>query len=78
MELKFEIPIISVIPDSLCCILDSKAKDLGFHQQKFARLWIEKKEKIIWIQETGPIRGFSGTSGLVIILVATVGERLDN
>ena len=29
--LKFQIPFISGIPDSLSCIRDSKAKDLGFY-----------------------------------------------
>ena len=33
--LEFRIPIVSGIPDSLNCILDSKAQDSGFHKQKF-------------------------------------------
>ena len=37
VELKFRIPIVSGIPDSLNCILDSKALDSGFHKQKFPR-----------------------------------------
>ena len=45
MELKFQIPFISGIPDSLSCIRDSKAKDLGFYLQKFPSFWIEKKKK---------------------------------
>ena len=31
----FWILILSRIPDSLSCILDSKAKDSGFHKEKF-------------------------------------------
>ena len=33
--LEFRIPIVSRIPDSLSCILDSKAQDSGFHKQNF-------------------------------------------
>ena len=35
MELGFQIPIVSGIPDSLCCFLDSKAQDSGLHKQIF-------------------------------------------
>ena len=35
MELGFWIPIFSGIPDSLSCILDSKAQDSGFNEQTF-------------------------------------------
>ena len=35
VELRFWIPIVSGIPDSLSCIPDSKAQDYGFHKQKF-------------------------------------------
>ena len=35
MELGFRIPIVSEIPLSLCCILDSKAPDSGFRRQNF-------------------------------------------
>ena len=35
VELRFWIPIVSGIPDSLSCIPDSKAQDSGFHKQKF-------------------------------------------
>ena len=35
MELGFRIPIVSEIPRSLCCILDSKAPDSGFRRQNF-------------------------------------------
>ena len=35
MELGLWIPIVSGIPDSLSCIPDFKAQDLGFHKQKF-------------------------------------------
>ena len=31
----FWIPIVSGIPDSLCCIPGSKVQDSGFHKQKF-------------------------------------------
>ena len=64
-------------------ILDSKAKDLGFHQQKFPRSWIEKKRRNYLDSRDrfpylGLISGLQRTSGLVIFLVATVRERLDN
>ena len=42
LKLKFRIPIISGIPDSLNCILNSKAQDFGF------------QAKISWISESGP------------------------
>ena len=35
MELGFQIPIVSGIPDSLSCFLDSKANDSGLHKQIF-------------------------------------------
>ena len=35
VELGFRIPIVSGIPNSLNCSLDSKAQDSGFHRQKF-------------------------------------------
>jgi len=83
VELKFQIPFISGIPDSLSCILDSKAKDLGFHKQKFPRFWIEKKRKNYLDSRDrfpylGLISGLQRPSGLVIFLVATVCETLDN
>ena len=34
-NIGFRIPIVSGIPDSLCCIPDSKTQDSGFHKQKF-------------------------------------------
>lgn len=34
-ELGFWIPTVSGIPDSLSCIPDSKAQEIGFHKQKF-------------------------------------------
>ena len=37
MELGFWIPFLSGIPDSLSCILDSKAQDSGFNELKFPR-----------------------------------------
>ena len=33
VELGFRIPMVSEIPDSLSCFLDSKAQDSGFHKQ---------------------------------------------
>ena len=35
VEVRFGIPIVSWIPDSLICIPDSKAQDFRFHKQKF-------------------------------------------
>ena len=35
MVLEFRIPIVSRIPDSLSCILDSKTQDSGFHKPNF-------------------------------------------
>ena len=35
VELRFWIPIVSGIPNSLSCIPDSNAQDSGFHKQKF-------------------------------------------
>ena len=35
VELGFQIPIVSGIPDSLSCFLDSKAQDSGLHKQIF-------------------------------------------
>ena len=34
VEVRFGIPIVSWIPDSLICIPDSKAQDSRFHKQK--------------------------------------------
>ena len=34
-ELGFWIPIVSEIPDSLSCILDSEGQDFGFHKKIF-------------------------------------------
>ena len=33
-KFEFWIPIFSRVPDSLSCILDSKAQDCGFHKKK--------------------------------------------
>ena len=35
VEVRFGIPIVSWIPDSLICIPDSKAQDFRFHKQNF-------------------------------------------
>ena len=35
VEVRFGIPIVSWIPDSLICIPDSKAQVFSFHKQKF-------------------------------------------
>ena len=40
VELRFRIPVISGIPDSLSKISDSKAQDSGFHKQNFSEVWI--------------------------------------
>ena len=52
VELGFQIPIVSGIPDSYICIPDSKAQDSGFHQQKFPRFRIPHA-KISRIKEPG-------------------------
>ena len=41
VELGFWIPIVSEIPDSMSCILDSEAQDSGFHKQIFPDSGIE-------------------------------------
>ena len=62
MELGFQIPNISGIPDSLSCILDSKAQDSAFFQnlrfpesafkkQKFPRLRRDRKLAITILTE---------------------------
>ena len=51
VELGFWIPIVRRIPDSLSCILDSKAQDFGFHKQNFPRFRIARA-KISWIRES--------------------------
>ena len=51
VELGFWIPIVRGIPDSLSCILDSKAQDFGFHKQNFPRFRIPQA-KISWIPES--------------------------
>ena len=38
VKLRFWIPIVSGIPDSLSCIPYSKDQDFGFHKQKFPRI----------------------------------------
>ena len=40
VQLRFWIPVISGIPDSLSKISDSKAQDSGFHKQNFPGVWI--------------------------------------
>ena len=42
VELGLQITIASEIPDSLCCIPDSKAQDPGFHEKYFPNsgIWI--------------------------------------
>ena len=51
VELGFWIPIVRGIPDSLSCILDSKAQEFGFHKQNFPRFRIPQA-KISWIPES--------------------------
>ena len=34
-DLVFRIPIVSSIPESLSCILDSRTQDFGFYEQRF-------------------------------------------
>ena len=62
MELGFWIPILSGIPDSFSCILDSKALESGLNKQKFPDSECHKKRfpgfqislaKISWIPEFG-------------------------
>ena len=36
LDSRFQIPLVSGIPDSLSCILDSKAQDSWFYKQKFS------------------------------------------
>ena len=49
VELRFRIPIISGIPDSLSKISDSKAQDAGFNKQNFSKVWIpQAKISRIW------------------------------
>ena len=40
----FRIPIISGIPDSWSCILDSKAQDSTFYKLKFPGFWLHKQK----------------------------------
>ena len=39
LELGFRISIVHRIPDSLSWVADSKARDSGFHYQKFPGFW---------------------------------------
>jgi len=54
VELGFWIPIVSGIPDSFSCILDSKPQDCGFHNQNFPGFQIPQAkisqilESLIW------------------------------
>ena len=52
VELGFWIPILSGIPDSLTYILDSKARDSGFHKQNFPGFPL-LQAKISQIPESG-------------------------
>ena len=52
MELRFQIPIVSEIPDSLSCIPDFKAQDSGFHKQN-----VKYKDKFPGFQIRIPLRG---------------------
>ena len=40
----FQIPIISGIPDSSCCIPDSKAQDSGFHSENLLDFGFQKQK----------------------------------
>ena len=44
VELGFQIPIVSGIPDSYSCIPDSNAHDSGLHKQKFPRFRIPREK----------------------------------
>ena len=52
VELGFWIPFLSGIPDSLSCVLVSKAQDSGFNEQNFPGIWI-LQAKISHIPEYG-------------------------
>ena len=52
VELAFWIPFLSGIPDSLSCILGSKAQDSGFNKQNFPGIRI-LQAKISHIPESG-------------------------
>ena len=43
MELGFRIPMVSAIPVSLSCIMDSKTQDSRFHQIKFPNSGFQKQ-----------------------------------
>ena len=47
-----QIAIVGGIPNSLICIPDSKAQDMGFHKKIFPRFQIQKA-KLSWIPESG-------------------------
>ena len=36
--LRFQIPVVSEMPNSYSCIQDSKAQDSGFHRQKISKI----------------------------------------
>ena len=46
VELRFWIPIVSGIPDSLSCIPESKAQDFVFHKQTFPRF--RNRDSLTW------------------------------
>ena len=52
MELGFQIPIVSGIPDPLSCFLDFKAQDSEFHKQN-----VKYKDKFPGFQIRIPLRG---------------------
>ena len=39
MDLVFRISIVSSIPESLSCILDSRTQDVGFYEQRFSEFY---------------------------------------
>ena len=39
MDLVFRIPIVSSIPESLSCILDSRTQDFGLYEQRFSEFY---------------------------------------
>ena len=52
VELGFQIPVVSGIPDTLRCIPDFKAQDSGFHKQN-----VKYKDKFPGFQIRIPLRG---------------------
>ena len=66
VELGFQMPIVSGIPDSFSCVPDSKAQDSGFHKQNFPGFRIPQAN-ISQIPESGfPYMGReSGTPGCI-------------